>query len=351
MSTTNDQALDPSAVPIEYLKEGPDWLAVFNPRVQRVMDVKLLARFPHDKVVCSVRLSPDASRVAVGYDGGVNVYDLEGGLKTSMPFTYADEPPARNYVRSVAFSPDGALLAAGSEDNQIRIWTLPSAEPLHTLAAHRREVYALDFAPDGTLVSGSGDRSLRLWSLSPTSPSPADPDSTVLAVEEDRAKPDTGITALAVSPDGAHVAAGALDGSIRVWKREGGTALVRWAAHAKTVYGLRWVGKALVSGSLDRTVKRWEVDLEDGSEGGRCVRTMEHKDYVLATATVQYGLMQRAASATRDGRLVLWDLKTGEALFLVMGHRNSVTSVDLNSSLVVSGSGDGEVRVWNYSVV
>ena len=44
---------------------------------------------------------------------------------------------------------------------------------------------------------------------------------------------------------------------------------------------------------------------------------------MLATAAAQHGLMQRGASATRDGRLQVWDLKSGEALFLVLGHRNS----------------------------
>lgn len=46
--------LDPTSVPPEYTKEGADWLAVFNPHVPRVMDVKLEAKFTHDRCVCEV---------------------------------------------------------------------------------------------------------------------------------------------------------------------------------------------------------------------------------------------------------------------------------------------------------
>lgn len=50
MSNDNDE-LDPLSVPLEFVKEGSDWLAVFNPRVPRAMDVKLVNRFVHEKCV------------------------------------------------------------------------------------------------------------------------------------------------------------------------------------------------------------------------------------------------------------------------------------------------------------
>ena len=158
-----------------------------------------------------------------------------------------------------------------------QVWDLESKQLAHTLSGHRREVYAVEFSPDGkTIVSGSGDRTLRLWDL--TAPSPSD-SSRTFVVEDDLSKSDTGITALAISPDGDFVASGALDGSIRIWniRMEEPKAIVRWQAHQQSVYSVRWVlqGKGLVTGSLDRTLKRWEIGVV-GENGGKneCVKTM-----------------------------------------------------------------------------
>jgi hypothetical protein len=49
MSVQND--LEPGVVGFEFVKEGTDWLAVFNPQVPRQMDVKLTKRFVHEKCV------------------------------------------------------------------------------------------------------------------------------------------------------------------------------------------------------------------------------------------------------------------------------------------------------------
>jgi eukaryotic-like serine/threonine-protein kinase len=68
-----------------------------------------------------------------------------------------------------AFSPDGTRLAAGCEDNTIRLWDVPTRREVAELRGHRAYVHALAFAPDGTrLVSASGDFTIRVWdTLSP----------------------------------------------------------------------------------------------------------------------------------------------------------------------------------------
>lgn len=52
MSAQDD--LDPSCVGLEFIKEGADWLAIFNPKVPRQMDVKLAHKFAHEKYVSSL---------------------------------------------------------------------------------------------------------------------------------------------------------------------------------------------------------------------------------------------------------------------------------------------------------
>jgi len=70
-------------------------------------------------------------------------------------------------IESVAFSPDGLELAAGSDDNMIRLWDLrqPNPPPV-VLKGHKDNVNSVAFSPDGArLASGSDDPTVRLWDL------------------------------------------------------------------------------------------------------------------------------------------------------------------------------------------
>ncbi len=72
----------------------------------------------------------------------------------------------REPVSSLAFSPQGQILASGSYDSTVRLWRVPDGTPLHTLEGHTGSVHAVAFSPDGTLLaSGSEDGTVRLWGV------------------------------------------------------------------------------------------------------------------------------------------------------------------------------------------
>src|SRR5262249_46225220 len=109
-------------------------------------------------LVYALSYSPDGQKLAVAGIAGVQVWDVPSWTQQYDLTGHAD------WVRAVAWSPDGARLASGSRDQTIKIWDSASGALLSTLQGHADTVNALAWSPDGSLLaSGSDDRDIRLW--------------------------------------------------------------------------------------------------------------------------------------------------------------------------------------------
>ena len=110
-------------------------------------------------------------------------------------------------VLTVAFSPDGKILASGSDDNTIKLWDANNGQLIHTLLGHSWSVVALTFSTNGeTLISGSCDRTIKLWRV-----------STAEEIATFSGHVDS-VSAVAVSPVAQLIASGSRDKTIKLWQ-------------------------------------------------------------------------------------------------------------------------------------
>ncbi len=237
----------------------------------------------HEGAVNAVAILKDGRCATAGEDGRIAIW-TPGSQEPDIVLEGHKGP-----IVGLALSPDGAVLASASWDRTIGVWPLAGGSP-RFLEGHRENANAVSFAPDGAeLVSAGYDASVRIWPLRGAEapvvamlPSPLNalvvaPDGEIAAAGADgrvyflsregerRASVEasaTSILSLAISSDGARIAAANIGGSIAIVDRKTravlrtlpGTGLPIWS-----VIFLRG-GRTLLSGGTDRVIRRWNAE-------------------------------------------------------------------------------------------
>lgn len=155
-----------------------------------------------------VMFSPDGKLLAAGgEDDLLRIFDAKDGkLLNSYQHTSA--------IDGMRWSPDGKLLATGEESGRIRLWQMPEGKPLHVVdIGAEAAVNSIDFSSDGQFFTAIGNqREIRIWRVA---------DMTIARTLKDKDVLPT--ISIRISADGRFVAAGGRDGHIFVWNFADGT--------------------------------------------------------------------------------------------------------------------------------
>ncbi|HYF65678.1 MAG TPA: helix-turn-helix domain-containing protein [Herpetosiphonaceae bacterium] len=235
-------------------------------------------------------------------------------------------------VLCIAFSPDGALLAAGMTDGEIRIWRVSDRKQQRVLEGHRDWVRSLDFSPDGRrLASGGDDQAVRIWDVASG------------ACQEVLDEHSGRILAVAFSPDGGLLATGGEDRTVRLWDARDVRCLRVLAGHGGWVCSVRFSpdSRLLASGGSDRRIYVWDVP------GGERRAALECPDWVWVLRFSPDG--RTLASAGGDQSIQLWDVPGGRCARVLTGHSEGLFSLawSPNGQLLASGSNDQTIRLWD----
>lgn len=331
----------------------------------------------HGDRVLDVSFSSDGSQVATAsLDGSVRVWSRTGEARQS--FTHTAE------LTSVSFSPDGQRIAAASLDGTVTIWQSANPQtPVATLQGHDGAVTSVSFHPSSdsasesawTLVTGSADRTVRLWKVEP------DPNGAIALSANSTAA--AWFDQVQISPDGQTVAL-AKATTVQLWHPEESTPAVTLTHQLPVIHmsaspdGQEWVtatddgrltlwtkdGESIqqlgqhdgfiqqVSISADRQqiASAGENQLVVWSRDGETLHTLELDDEWLIA--VQFSPVDsRLAAATDSGSILLWTMTDETPQRIDSAHDGWINSLQFSADgqRLASTGDDRTVNVWTIN--
>ncbi|WP_293128270.1 serine/threonine-protein kinase [Microcoleus sp. bin38.metabat.b11b12b14.051] len=281
----------------------------------------------HKNLISSVAFSPNGEVIASSSDDKtIKLWQVEDGQEI---VTIAGHT---NSVHTVAFSPDGKTLASSSHDKKIKLWRMKDGQEIRTLSGHINSVYGLAFSPDGeTLASSSWDKTIKLWRMK---------DGQEIRTLSGHINL---VYFVAFSPDGETLASSSWDRTIKIWRVKDGKLIRTLTGHTDCVRCVAFSpnGEFLASGSHDNTIKIWWA--KDWQE---VLTIAGHSWYVDSIAFSPDG---EVIASSSNQTIKIWQVKDGGEICNISGHTNSVYSVNFSpeGEFLASGSSDKTIKIWH----
>jgi WD40 repeat protein len=292
------------------------------------------------EIVTAARLVRLA-RTQPGYNRGPETVELWSNLYLKLPRKTLnaawEEKSLIGHLASVTvacLSPDGRRAVSGSIDRTLRLWTIPGGELLHTLKGHQGKITSLRWSADGRyILSASKDGSLRLWEVNSG--------VCVQACTADKVE----VCASCLTANNRFALSMSRDGILRWWDLERGHCLRSQSSHEEggSTLSLGEEEQYALTGGLDGTLKLWRVAT------GECLRSLDLCKESVQQCLLRTELAKGIAAARKT--LTLYDLESGKVLRSFRAHTDRVASVSWSADglHLLSAGWDRTLRLWKIA--
>ena len=283
-----------------------------------------------------IRFSPDGSKLAVGTDIGLWLYDVKKGVSSGL-FTRDI-----GQVNVLAFSKDGGLLASGGDGNPIlQVWNLRSNKVHSSVELHKGEMALRALTFNNELIY-TMDGSADMVSYNP---------DIGVKSSDNRFYYNYGLSTF--SDDGATLAGVTHNGEIHLRDVKSGKRIAQLIGPEDTkkeeitILTFSPDGRILASGSEDKSVHLWNTVKHE-----KITQLKDHKGLITAIAFSEDSKTIASADASKE--ITVWDIDTGTKQCSIIGHKNTINTLTFSPSTtpdygmcLASGSTDGTIRFWD----
>ena len=289
----------------------------------------------HVSVINQAVISPQGDSAAALVEGdALMVWDLPGGnLRYSLPKIGAI---------SMAWSPDGQWLVLGEWDKSLRILRAADGETVGNIPAHSEQVQSVAFSPDGTLVASSSMQSVKVWKVSDAS---LQRDSPSLSLGQSYSLPGGWVPKVVFSPDGKYLAASSADGKVRVWQT--GSEKVVAELPVPNLAGDRDVIDFSLDGSYLAIGEMSQIDLWRYSEP-KPFASLQIGNAIITSLRISPDGTLLVCGLT-DGAIQFWQIPQGNLIRTLQGGSAGIASLDFSANgwILLSASRDGTIQFLN----
>ncbi|OAL48464.1 WD40 repeat-like protein [Pyrenochaeta sp. DS3sAY3a] len=292
---------------------------------------RMIELYPIQTYVSAILFSPKNSKELVAHEGieGITIQRIQDDWSACIQTLEGHHKE----VLSVAFSRDSALIASGAADSTARIWDARNGTCLHTLEGHIRDVVSVTFSHDSTRLATASNAFIYIW----------DTRSGLCLQEFER--PNSEITSVTFSHDSALLASAEkvkFDAHIRIWGAHDWTCLLNPNTSEVGSLAFSHDSRLLASGGSDGRVIIWDVKTGMG---------LHHFEENFPIFGVSFSHDSNHLVSTCMSNIKIWNVSDGTSVKSLQGHKANVMSAVFShkSAFIVSGSTDTTIKIWDAS--